>query len=114
MSDTQKLESTSLGMYVTPEVTARRLSKIIRIFLDSKKDSHVESILQELVDPMTLSRIVKDSNFWISSALENKVLNKVNEYFSLSDILFNSGKDFFYLIVLRYFPPMMFKLVFKN
>lgn len=95
MSDNIKSESTSLGMYVIPEVSARRLSKVIRIFLEHNKESQGELILQELIDPMTLSRILKDSNFWISNLLENKILNKMGETLPLSDILFNMGKDFF-------------------
>ncbi len=95
MSENSKPESASLGMYVIPEVTARRLSKVIRIFLEHNKENQAETILQELIEPMTLSRILKDSNFWISCLLENRILNKLEETLPLSEILFNMGKDFF-------------------
>ena len=95
MSENPKPESVSLGLYVTPEVTARRLNKIVRIFLDHTKETQGELILQQLIDPMTLSRVLKDSNFWIPSILENKIFTKFGESIPLSDILFNMGKDFF-------------------
>ena len=95
MSENSKPESAFLGLYVIPEVTAKRLSKVIRIFLEHNKENQAETILQELIEPMTLSRILKDSNFWISCLLENRILNKLEETLPLSEILFNMGKDFF-------------------
>ncbi len=95
MSETQKTDSLSLGLYVTPDVTARRLNKVIRIYLDYNEDPSKETVLQGLIDPMTLSRILKDSNFWVSYSLEQKILNKIEETFPLGEAFFNMGKDFF-------------------
>ena len=95
MSETQTTDSTSQGLYIIPEVTARRLNKIIRVYLDHSQNQSSESVIQELVDPMTLSRILKDSNFWISCLLERRILNKIEETLPLTETFFNMGKDFF-------------------
>jgi serine phosphatase RsbU (regulator of sigma subunit) len=114
MSETQKTDSLSQGLFITPEVTARRLNKIIRMYLDFNEDPEKETVLQNLIDPITLSRILKDNNFWISHFLEFNVLEKINENLSMEEIFFNMGKDFFLADSFEILPTDDVQIEFKE
>jgi serine phosphatase RsbU (regulator of sigma subunit) len=114
MSETQKTDPLSLGLYITPEVTARRLNKVIRMYLDFHEDPAKESVLQNLIDPITLSRILKDNNFWISNSLEYKIIKKIQESIPVDETFFTMGKDFFLADSFEILPSDDVQIEFKE
>lgn len=76
-----------------PEVSARRLSRVVHILSEREKmDSRdiLFPILGELTD-----KVLKDKNFWLTAELELAAMKDLDEKFLISEAVYNSGKEIF-------------------
>jgi serine phosphatase RsbU (regulator of sigma subunit) len=77
-----------------PEVSIKRLSRVLKNYLDANKNRSTEEILRESLPPAIQSKIQIDSSFWITSKMEEGIYSQMKGGFSVNDSIYLSGREF--------------------
>jgi hypothetical protein len=77
-----------------PEVSIKRLSRVLKNYLEANKNRSTEEILRESLPPAIYSKIQIDSSFWITSKMEEEIYSQMKGGFSVNDSIYLSGREF--------------------
>jgi serine phosphatase RsbU (regulator of sigma subunit) len=82
---------TSLNFH--PEVSIRRLSRVIQ-FLKDEENQFIEKFLKKILGDF-YNKITKDNNLWVSANFEKNLLLILDKKFHIKHHVYNSGKELF-------------------
>lgn len=80
-------------MYTGREVSSKRISGLIQVFLRELKLSKTQNPFSKLVEEETLQKILKDPNFWISQELEDLIIQEITASLDVSALLYHLGTE---------------------
>ena len=104
MSESKIQKLGGFSRFVICESNSKRLSKLLRLYQEKTSDTELTNLISSTLDAPLLSRILKDSNFWLPFEIENQILEKLAENFPLYNYLYLLGEEFFISDVLDIFP----------
>ncbi|MDX1956987.1 MAG: SpoIIE family protein phosphatase [Leptospiraceae bacterium] len=82
---------------MNPDVSARRLKKILNLLSSNQLENDYKLILQEILDESFLNKIINDDGFWLSYEIENQILNTLNEKIDLGPYVFTAAREIFFI-----------------
>ncbi|MCB1191856.1 MAG: SpoIIE family protein phosphatase [Leptospiraceae bacterium] len=87
-------------IYFNPEISVKRVFRLLYLFNKGHYiDDNDFNYLQDIIDEKVLKKILEDRNYWISQNLEDKIIKKLFALGDITQILYDSGKDFFLSVV---------------
>jgi serine phosphatase RsbU (regulator of sigma subunit) len=104
MSESKIQKLGGFSRFVICESNSKRLYKLLRLYQEKTSDTELTNLISSTLDAPLLSRILKDSNFWLPFEIENQILEKLAENFPLHNYLYLLGEEFFISDVLDIFP----------
>ncbi len=75
------------------ELSSRRVSGLIRAFLQDTKSSEMINPFPETLDDSTYAKIMRDPNYWISQELEDRLINIITQTIDISGMLYHLGTE---------------------
>lgn len=105
--------------YFNPEISVKRIFRLLYLYNKSHNlDENSFDYLSDIVDEFVLIKILKDKNYWITQNIEDKIIKRLFSLEDITQLLYDSGKDFFLSVVHDILPsdnsPVNFlELLFK-
>ena len=78
-----------------PEVSIKRLSRVLKNYLEANKNRTPDEILKESLPVNLQTKIQIDSSFWITSKTEEEIFTRLGlGGFSVNDSIYLAGREF--------------------
>ncbi|BDA77350.1 hypothetical protein LPTSP3_g02800 [Leptospira kobayashii] len=75
------------------EISSRRVSGLIKAYLQEYQSYSGSNPFPEIVEEATFRKILKDSNFWISQDLEDRLISTIAKSVDISGLLYHLGTE---------------------
>ena len=78
-----------------PEVSIKRLNRVLKNYLEANKNKTTDEILKESLPVNLQTKIQIDSSFWITSKTEEEIFTRLGvSGFSVNDSIYLAGREF--------------------
>jgi serine phosphatase RsbU (regulator of sigma subunit) len=85
-----------------PEVSAKRLARVVYILSEREKTDSLE-ILSPILGNLS-EKVIKDKNFWLTAEMETHALESLNQKYFISEPIYNAGKEIFFTEAFQILP----------